>query len=103
MNFWRHLFGGKDDTPNEHGRQAGFPAQWVKMDSDDPVVFAHLHNQQVSQLIALDHFEQALSTAEEAESSMRFLLGKNTPTHAMTLNSLAVLYYEMGDFAEAEP
>jgi len=87
MSFWRHLFGGKDDTPNEPGQQDSHPDQWVEMSKDDPGIHAHLYNQEVVRLYELGHFEWALSKAEEAETIMRVLYrGRNdVPAYATDL------------------
>src|SRR5206468_1061470 len=57
---------------------------------------------QVEQLYAQGLFEQAVGIAVEACNLARQQLGNSDP-YATSLNNLAMLYKEMGDYPAAEP
>jgi CHAT domain-containing protein/Tfp pilus assembly protein PilF len=57
---------------------------------------------QVGQLWKAGQFRDALSPAQQSATTRKQLLGERHPDYAESLNALAVLYQDQGDYARAE-
>ena len=60
-------------------------------------------NQQVQTLFKQGKYQEAIPLAEKAVELAKRVYGPEHPDTAPSLNNLAVLYQDMGEYAKAEP
>ena len=73
------------------------------MPRDEAVEQVYRLNQQIGQLYQQGRDQQALGLAVQARDLIRQHVGEDHPDYADSLNNLARVYREMGDYAAAEP
>ena len=58
---------------------------------------------QANQLYQNEQYEEAILVCLELCDTRKKILGENHPDYATSLNNLALLYYNMGDYSKADP